>query len=241
MIKVVQTIITLRPLGITTERELFFKTTVDLITDRVRSTTGGYIFTGVCLFTRGGGGGRLPHLHPIIFPSHNTSTGPMSFPGGVPHLHPQTLVRCPFWEEGTSVTHSRSRWYPPPMIGKQREYLIRRGRYASCVHAGGLSCLMWLLFQALIPIVVSFLHERQVIAYFLWLLNKHCDIVIRHIWVCKFSCLMYNNSFLCQYFWYYADSMFEEKGLTLLKLIYICEKASRSVINHSLFLNRSIP
>ena len=37
--------------------------------------------------------------------------------------------------------------YPPAMegstpgIGQQMEYLIRCGRYASCVHAGGLSCL----------------------------------------------------------------------------------------------------
>ena len=28
-----------------------------------------------------------------------------------------------------------------PHFGKQMEYLIRRGRYASCVHAGGLSCI----------------------------------------------------------------------------------------------------
>ena len=44
-------------------------------------------------------------------------------------------------------------WYPgyppggvppargvPPSTGQQMEYLIRRSRYASCVHAGGLSC-----------------------------------------------------------------------------------------------------
>ena len=28
-----------------------------------------------------------------------------------------------------------------PRLGHQKECLIRRGRYASCVHAGGLSCL----------------------------------------------------------------------------------------------------
>ena len=50
---------------------------VGSFTARVRCTTGGYVceFTGVCLF-RGWG---LPHLHPIISPSCNTSTGPMSF------------------------------------------------------------------------------------------------------------------------------------------------------------------
>ena len=33
----------------------------------------------------------------------------------------------------------------PPRIGQQMEYLICRDRYASCVHAGGLSCLRILL------------------------------------------------------------------------------------------------
>ena len=35
------------------------------------------------------------------------------------------------------------RWGNPPPggIGQQMEYLIRGGRYASCVHAGGFSCL----------------------------------------------------------------------------------------------------
>ena len=30
--------------------------------------------------------------------------------------------------------------YLPPRTGQHMEYLIRRGRYASCVHGGGLSC-----------------------------------------------------------------------------------------------------
>ena len=34
------------------------------------------------------------------------------------------------------------RWgTPSPHTGQQMEYLIRGGRYASCVHAGGLSCV----------------------------------------------------------------------------------------------------
>ena len=33
--------------------------------------------------------------------------------------------------------------YPPPAwTGQHMEYLIRRGRYTSCVHAGGLSCFI---------------------------------------------------------------------------------------------------
>ena len=34
--------------------------------------------------------------------------------------------------------------YLPPRIGQHMEYLICRGRYASCVHAGGLSCFHFL-------------------------------------------------------------------------------------------------
>ena len=45
----------------------------------------GTVFTGVCLFTYGMG---YPSL------SHNTSTGPMSFPG-VPHFHPIILPLVP--------------------------------------------------------------------------------------------------------------------------------------------------
>ena len=47
---------------------------------------------------------------------------------------------------GTPLARS-GRGFPPPngvppWIGQQMEYLIRRGRYASCVHAGGLSCFL---------------------------------------------------------------------------------------------------
>ena len=56
------------------------------VTTRVHGAKGGYVFTGVCLFTPDGGGGReylisIPwyfhwsHLHPIMLP----------------------LVLCPFW------------------------------------------------------------------------------------------------------------------------------------------------
>ena len=43
-------------------------------------------------------------------------------------------------------TLPRSRYLPPPPIpgiGQHMEYLIRCGRYASCVHAGGLSCYLY--------------------------------------------------------------------------------------------------
>ena len=38
-----------------------------------------------------GGGGVLPHLHPIIFPFDNTSTGSMSFLGGISVTVPRSL------------------------------------------------------------------------------------------------------------------------------------------------------
>ena len=84
---------------------------------------------------------------------------------GVPHLHPiiLPLVPCPF--RGTTVSGSRSLPGVPqswtgdtsalvmdgiplphpgmrnlPGIAQQMEYLICSGRYASCVHAGILSC-----------------------------------------------------------------------------------------------------
>ena len=40
---------------------------------------------------------------------------------------------------------SPSQGWGAPRIGQQMEYLMRRGRYASCVHAGGLSCFIQFL------------------------------------------------------------------------------------------------
>ena len=41
-----------------------------------------------------------------------------------------------------------------PAIGHQTEYLIQDGRYASCVHAGGLSCI-WVMFLEMPEVVRS--------------------------------------------------------------------------------------
>ena len=69
-----------------------------------------------------GGGGTLP----------GPAGGVGGFPAGGGTLPGGTLVR-----------------YPPPsqvrtgggtQVGQQKEYSIHGGRYASCVHAGGLSC-----------------------------------------------------------------------------------------------------
>ena len=50
--------------------------------------------------------------------------------GGIPTL----IRRYLLW---TGVTPPP----PPKKTEKQSEYLLHGGRYASCVHAGGLSCL----------------------------------------------------------------------------------------------------
>ena len=75
-----------------------------IITTRVRITTEGYIFS---LFIS-------PRPEGYQSPSHNTSTGPMSFPRGVPHLHHPIilpLVPCPF--QGMLG-------YPPPSQVRDR-------------------------------------------------------------------------------------------------------------------------
>ena len=96
-------------------------------------------------------------LHPS--PSH-TSTRTISFLRGIPHLHPiiLPLAPCPFWGgypsdwyQVLSWGYPSPRWGycstgtppPPPGIGQQRKYLLHSGRYASCVHAEGLSCQLY--------------------------------------------------------------------------------------------------
>ena len=80
------------------------------------------------------------------------------------------------WEEGTPLGYPPRRGYPPqgtiqqtgtqvryPTPGRghlprstpteqHSEYLLRGGRYASCVHAGGLSCFPYLLSQRIITL-----------------------------------------------------------------------------------------
>ena len=85
---------------------------VCFITARVRSTREGNNLTRVCLSFHMGGGGKVPHLHPIILPT----TGPMFFPGST-HLHPiiLLLVPCPLFG-GTQLQaggYSGTGWYYP--------------------------------------------------------------------------------------------------------------------------------
>ena len=47
---------------------------------------------------------------------------------------------------------ARARMGGGTQLGQQKEYSLHGGRYASCVHAGGLSCLILILteFQAIV-------------------------------------------------------------------------------------------
>ena len=97
----------------------------------------------------GGGGpdGGVPH------PRSGPGGSPSFLTGGIPHPNesmPSFLIR------GTGVPPCRTRWVtplpPPPHPGldgyplpcqkteQHSKHLLRSGRYASCVHAGGLSC-----------------------------------------------------------------------------------------------------
>ena len=113
---------------------------------------------------RGGTPARSSEGYPLGTP-HQTWPG-VSLLGGVPHLRypPSDLAgRVPLpggyptsgtphqiWPGGTptgdtppQVPHMRpGRGGGEVHLNWQMEYLIRRGRYASCVHAGGLSCLL---------------------------------------------------------------------------------------------------
>ena len=122
------------------------RTVYRLFTARVRSTMGGYVFS---LSTNQGGGGGLPHLHPIILPlvpcpfwRGTPATGPRPFPGGTPVLgrmgYPPGQVRMGYhpaktgWDTPSQdgVPPARMR-YPLPRDRLCLDRLCRR-RYVSC-------------------------------------------------------------------------------------------------------------
>ena len=83
--------------------------------------------------TRGGGGRVSPS------PSHNTSTGPMSFPGGYPtdwssqvpsggaYPSPRSLLGYPVPRDGVPPS-TRDGVSPAPRIGQQRTVCLLRSR-----------------------------------------------------------------------------------------------------------------
>ena len=153
-----------------------------LLTDRVRSTRGGYIFSlsvsshlgGVPHPADGGGGG-----YPIQLMGGGTPSQ-VQMGGGVPHPRsrqggahpgypppgvPPAWKGVPAWGTplpGRGVPAQSTplpgrghlpgvpppTWQgapaqgtPPPQQEQHSVYMLCGGRYASCVHAGGLSCL----------------------------------------------------------------------------------------------------
>ena len=114
---------------------------VQTFTERVRSTTGRLCFDtclsihpSVCPWGEEGIPRYLPHC-PRYLPPIQVRMGE----GGTPrYLPPHTgyLPTHPGQDGGVPQGT-----YPPPGTGQHMKYFIRCGRYASCVHAGGLSCL----------------------------------------------------------------------------------------------------
>ena len=91
----------------------------------------------------GGGPGTPPGGTPVRYPPW----GGLGTPGGYPsQVHP----RGGFWvpprgRYPVRYTPPGGSRYPPrggTQVGQQKEYSLHGGRYASCVHAGGLSCLI---------------------------------------------------------------------------------------------------
>ena len=87
------------------------------------------------LFTTGEG---VPHSQVLSLVSC-----PRFFPGGVPQSWPgSTPVSVPdSGGRGGPGDPSPSHRWGTPRMEQQNEHLLRRGQCASCVHAGGFSCI----------------------------------------------------------------------------------------------------
>ena len=115
-----------------------FLGSLTLVTARVRSTREGNVLTRVCpsinLSVHRGG-----YPYPIML--CNISQNAMRQPGGYPDPPPPGGVPRSGYPPGGGY---RGPGTPPgggTRVGQQKEYSLHGGRYASCVHAGGLSCL----------------------------------------------------------------------------------------------------
>ena len=126
-----------------------------IITARVRSTREGNVLTRVCpsinLSVHRGG---CPYPIMLCNISQNAMSQPGGYPdppGGVPRsgYPPRGVPRSRYPRGGTKVRVPPLGGYQGPgtppgggtRVGQQKEYSLHGGRYASCVHAGGLSCL----------------------------------------------------------------------------------------------------
>ena len=92
-----------------------------------------------------GGGGTPRYLHPpakVPTPQPGPDGGRGRGPDGGYSKVPTPSARS-WWGEGVPQgTNRPHQGTYPSWIGQQMETLLRRSRYASCVHAGGLSCLI---------------------------------------------------------------------------------------------------
>ena len=103
----------------------------------------GHVLTRICPSICLSTGRGVPISHNALqhFPECHGQT-----PGGVPcQVQPggypvRSSWGVPCWGVPWSGTPPRSGW-GGTQVGQQKEYSIHCGRYASCVHAGGLSCL----------------------------------------------------------------------------------------------------
>ena len=102
-----------------------------VVTARLRSTTGGYVFTGVYLFRRGGGIPPSPVQSPVPGPA-----------GGRFSSHPGQ-DRAPWDRTGGAPRPWQNRGYFHPLPPAREQVMLRRRRYTSCSHAGGLPCLLY--------------------------------------------------------------------------------------------------
>ena len=96
-----------------------------------------------------GGGGTPRYLTPpptkVPTPTIQVQIGGRGYPKvPTPQPGPDRRYCTPRYLTTSQGTYPppRPRYLPPPPPPRDMEYLIRRGRYASCVHAGGLSCLV---------------------------------------------------------------------------------------------------
>ena len=136
-----------------------------IITARVRTYDGRLCFHRCVSVQLSGGGYHVVSLGRGGTPSHVWLGGyPISGPGGYPISglgeYPIPGPRG-YPIPGPGVPHPRSWGVPhprfggtpsqvrgegvpqvPPRTDQHSEHLLRGGRYASCVHAGGLSCLL---------------------------------------------------------------------------------------------------
>ena len=150
-----------------------------MFTARVRSTREGNVLTRVCpsinLSVHRGGGYPYPIMLCNISQNAMRQRGAWS---GTPPVGGGTPVRYPP-RGGYPVRYPRG--VPdqvPPLgggsgtprggtqVGQQKEYSLHGGRYASCIHAGGLSCLKWPSISIFSDLFHDFIPEHSCISNF---------------------------------------------------------------------------